>query len=100
MKRLRNLLWVLLILAAVGAIVAAGIVPRLRDRKVLRDQTELNAEPAVAVIHPKRATSAEEIVLPGNIQAFVDAPIYARTNGYLRRWYFDIGAKVNKGALL
>jgi RND family efflux transporter MFP subunit len=58
------------------------------------------APPPINVIHPSRAAHAEEIVLPGNIQAFIDAPIYARTNGYLKRWYFDIGARVKSGALL
>jgi RND family efflux transporter MFP subunit len=100
MKRLRNVLLLALVLAAVAAIVAGGIVPRLRGRKVLQKQTELSAEPAVAVFHPKLAEPAEEISLPGNVQAFVDSPIYARTNGYLRHWYFDIGSHVRKGALL
>jgi RND family efflux transporter MFP subunit len=54
----------------------------------------------VAVIHPTRAAPSEEVVLPGNIQAFIDAPIYARTNGYLKRWYFDIGVRVKQGQLL
>lgn len=100
MKRLRNLLLLVLVLAAVAAIVAGGIVPRLRERRVLQHQTELSAEPAVAVLQPDLAAPAEEITLPGNMQAFVESPIYARTNGYLKHWYFDIGAHVRKGALL
>ena len=55
---------------------------------------------SVTVVHPKRAAPAQEIVLPGNMQAFIDAPIYARTNGYLKKWYVDIGARVKKGQLL
>jgi RND family efflux transporter MFP subunit len=58
------------------------------------------AVPSVSIIHPKRAASEEEIVLPGDIRPFMDAPIYARTNGYLRRWYVDIGAHVRAGQLL
>ena len=52
------------------------------------------------MIHPKRGELKDEIALPGNIQAFVDAPIYARTSGYLKKWYFDIGARVKTGRLL
>ena len=58
------------------------------------------AVPTVAVIHPKRGATAEEVVLPGNAQAYVATPIYARTNGYLKIWYFDIGAHVKAGQLL
>ena len=56
--------------------------------------------PAVSLAQPKRGAPQEEIVLPGNIQAFIDAPIYARTNGYLKRWYVDIGGRVKTGQLL
>ncbi len=58
------------------------------------------AAPTVLVIQPKRGAPSQEILLPGNIQAFVDAPIYARTNGYLKRWYFDIGSHIKQGQLL
>jgi RND family efflux transporter MFP subunit len=54
----------------------------------------------VNVVHPEVSSPIQEIALPGNIQAFTDSPIYARTNGYLTRWYFDIGARVKKGDLL
>ena len=87
-----------LIIAAV--VVTSGIIPRLRARQALRQQTDIAAEPVVTVVYPKREAPAEEVVLPGNIQAFIDAPIYARTNGYLKRWYFDIGAHVRRGQLL
>jgi RND family efflux transporter MFP subunit len=82
------------------AIVVAGVVPRLRAKAALRVETNSLAVPEVAVIQPKRGSAAQEIVLPGNIQAFIDAPIYARTNGYLKVWYSDIGAHVKKGQLL
>ncbi|MFZ3215761.1 MAG: efflux RND transporter periplasmic adaptor subunit [Candidatus Acidiferrales bacterium] len=87
-------------LIVVAAIVVTGIVPRLRARDKLVKETNNLAVPAVGVIQPKRGAPAEEIVLPGNIQAFIDAPIYARTNGYLKVWYSDIGAHVKKGQLL
>ncbi len=98
--RVKSIFGVLLVLAAVAALVALGVIPRLRARQALREETTRSAEPTVSVVHPTLAAPAEEIVLPGNIQAFIDAPIYARTNGYLRHWYFDIGARVRKGQLL
>jgi RND family efflux transporter MFP subunit len=55
---------------------------------------------AVSVVSPKRTTPAQEIILPGNVQPFITSPIYARTNGYLKKWYFDIGAHVKQGQLL
>ena len=58
------------------------------------------AIPTVTVVHPKRGAAAEEIVLPGNAQAYVATPIYARTSGYLKSWNFDIGAHVKAGQLL
>jgi RND family efflux transporter MFP subunit len=54
----------------------------------------------VAVVYPTLGSASEEITLPGNAQPYIDAPIYARTSGYLRKWYYDIGAHVRKGALL
>ena len=100
MARLRTLAVLVIVLAAAAYAVVSGIIPRLRAREVLRQQTDYLAAPPVTVMRPKKESSAEEIVLPGNIQAFIDAPIYARTNGYLRRWYFDIGARVKQGQLL
>jgi RND family efflux transporter MFP subunit len=100
MKRFRSLLLLLVVLAIVVLVVAGGIVPRLHQQQALKRYTEIAAEPAVTVTHPKLGNPAEEVVLPGNIQAFVDAPIYARTSGYLKAWYFDMGAHVKKGQLL
>ncbi len=90
----------LVVLLIVAGVVASGIIPRLRARQALKEQTDVSAQPTVTIFHPERAAPAEEVVLPGNIQAFIDAPIYARTNGYLKRWYFDIGARVKQGQLL
>ena len=100
MKRLRLLIVLLLVLAVVALVVAAGIMPRLHQRQALKQETVVAAEPVVTVTHPKPGNPAEEVVLPGNIQAFTDAPIYARTSGYLKAWYFDIGAHVKQGQLL
>ena len=58
------------------------------------------ARPAVSVVSPKQTAPAQEIILPGNVQPFTTSPIYARTNGYLKKWYFDIGAHVKQGQLL
>ncbi len=100
MTRFRAFLALVIVLAIAAVVVASGIIPRLRARQVLRQQTDVAAEPTVAVIHPTREAPSEEVILPGNIQAFIDAPIYARTSGYLKHWYFDIGAHVKQGQLL
>lgn len=90
----------ILVMIIVAGIVIAGVVPRLKARAALRTETHEQAVPTVSVIHPKKGAPQQEIVLPGNMQPFTDAPIYARTNGYLKKWYFDIGAHVKSGQLL
>ncbi len=90
----------LILVAVVALLVVSGIVPRLRSRKALAAETNDLAAPTVLVVQPKRGAPSQEIQLPGNIQAFVDAPIYARTNGYIKHWYFDIGTHVKQGQLL
>lgn len=93
--------WIaVLVLAMIAVIVIAGVVPRMKARAALRVETNDLAIPTVSVIHPKRGAPQQEIVLPGNIQAFIDSPIYARTSGYLKKWYADIGAHVKAGQLL
>jgi RND family efflux transporter MFP subunit len=89
-----------LIILILAAIVIAGVVPRLKARAALRVETYDLAIPNVATIHPRMGAPQQEIVLPGNMQAFIDSPIYARTNGYLKQWYVDIGARVKSGELL
>ena len=86
-------------LAVTGALTS-GILPRVTARTTLRKETAQMAVPTVAVIRPERTAQAEEIVLPANVQAFISAPIYARTSGYLKKWYADIGAHVKQGQLL
>lgn len=85
---------------AVAGIVYWGIASRNKNSATLTRETQAMAVPTVSVIHPRRASPSQEIVLPANIQAFTDSPIYARTNGYLKRWYVDIGAHVKAGQLL
>src|SRR5690242_1929145 len=78
-------------LLVVAAIVVAGIVPRMRAEKELKATTDELAVPTVVVTQPREGAPQTEIVLPGNIEAFTDSPIYSRTNGYLKKWYADIG---------
>lgn len=89
---------ILLLAALLFAIL--GIVPRLRARTALQKQTDALAAPSVVVARPSMGAPAEGVVLPGNVQAYTDSGIYARTDGYLKKWYFDIGARVRKGQLL
>ena len=96
----RLVLFAVAFLVVVAVIVAAGIIPRQRARAALRQETDAMAIPIVRVVPLKRAPAAEEIVLPANVLAFTDAPIYARTNGYLKKWYADIGTRVKAGQLL
>jgi RND family efflux transporter MFP subunit len=85
---------------AVAAIFGWGVWSRIKDRTILASETAQVARPAVSVVSPKRTAPAQEVILPGNVQPFITSPIYARTNGYLRKWYFDIGAHVKQGQLL
>src|SRR5271169_4872161 len=94
--------WWIAVLAfvIVVAIVVSGILPRINARAALEKETAEMAIPTVSVIRPTRGAPAQEVVLPANVQAYIDAPIYARTNGYLKHWYADIGAHVKAGQLL
>jgi RND family efflux transporter MFP subunit len=92
------LLLVLLVVAVILAVT--GIVPRLRARTTLQKQTDSLAAPDVLVQKPTQGQPTQELILPGTTQAYTDSPIYARTNGYLKKWYFDIGAHVRQGQLL
>jgi len=85
---------------ALGFGIHNGIRARAMASEALTRATDQAATSIVKVVYPKLAAPVEEIVLPGNTQAFTDSPIYARTSGYLTRWYFDIGARVKKGDLL
>ncbi|HET7104194.1 MAG TPA: efflux RND transporter periplasmic adaptor subunit [Terracidiphilus sp.] len=95
--------------AVIGAIIvvliavvlaAAGILARMHSDDVLARATRELAAPTVLALPARQGAPVNEFVLPGNVTAFTDSPIYARTSGYLTHWYFDIGAHVKKGALL
>jgi RND family efflux transporter MFP subunit len=87
-------------LALLALVIYSGIHSRAVTEARLEQRTEQAAIPTVDVIFPREGAPTQDIVLPGNTQAFSDSPIYARTSGYLKRWYFDIGAHVQKGQLL
>jgi RND family efflux transporter MFP subunit len=85
---------------ALGLFIYFGIHGRLEAASSLQNATERAAVSDVGVVHPKAAAPIDEVILPGATQPFVNSPIYARTNGYLVKWFYDIGAKVKKGDLL
>lgn len=96
----KAILLVLVLLIVAVLLAATGIVPRLRARTTLQRQTEALATPDVITAKPTLGQPSQEVVLPGNIYAYKDSPLYARTNGYLKKWYFDIGAHVKQGQIL
>lgn len=97
----RTAIAVLVVLFIAGVIIAVtGIVQRKHAGRALASETNALAAPDVTLSKAKMGSPTSEVVLPGNMLAFEDAPIYARTNGYLSHWYFDIGAHVRKGQLL
>ncbi|MGC2460561.1 MAG: efflux RND transporter periplasmic adaptor subunit [Steroidobacteraceae bacterium] len=85
---------------AICGVAAAGIGLRLHAQTEVRQWTEEQAIPTVAVVSPKPGAKSEVLVLPGNVRAYIEAPIYARVSGYLLHWYFDIGAHVRAGQVL
>ena len=95
----RWLIVALLVLGVIG-VLAAEIRSRVKAATNLRAVTSQMAVPSVSVVLPKQTEPAQEIVLPGNVQPYISSPIYARTDGYLKKWYFDIGAHVKAGDLL
>ncbi|HTC34277.1 MAG TPA: efflux RND transporter periplasmic adaptor subunit [Bryobacteraceae bacterium] len=102
-SKARTLHVVLLLLVAVvivAGVVFFGINARIQTAAAVKETTRELAIPAVAIIHPKPGAVKNEVVLPGNIQAFTDAPIYARSSGYLKQWNVDIGGHVKAGQVL
>uniref|UniRef100_E6PX20 Efflux transporter, RND family, MFP subunit n=1 Tax=mine drainage metagenome TaxID=410659 RepID=E6PX20_9ZZZZ len=91
---------VVILLLVLGGLAILGIVPRIRAQATLKQKTAELAIPAVIAAPPTPGKPVEDIVLPGNVTAYTDSPIYARTPGYLIHWYYDIGAHVKKNALL
>jgi RND family efflux transporter MFP subunit len=96
----RGLIIGLVVAVLVAGVLIFGIRSRVNAEASLRTVTQQMAVPSVSVVLPKATASAEEVILPGNIQPFISSPIYARTDGYLKAWYFDIGAHVKTGQLL
>ncbi len=97
----RRWLGLAIALIAIAALLVSGILSRVRARTTLKAETAQVALTAVSVVSPKQTAPAQEkIILPGNVQPFITSPIYARTNGYLRKWYVDIGGRVKQGQLL
>ncbi len=94
--------WAGLLVAALvlAGIVIYGIHVRSQADVTLTKENKADAVPEVKVIHAKSNAGSGTITLPGNTQPYVDTPIYSRTNGYLKKWYFDIGAHVRKGQLM
>jgi membrane fusion protein, multidrug efflux system len=96
--RRRSILWTAA--ALVFAALALGVVPRLLARRALAQQTVALAEPTVSVIRPQPAPALQEVLLPGDVEAYRQTPIYARASGYLKKWTVDIGGRVRAGQLL
>jgi RND family efflux transporter MFP subunit len=87
-------------LTAVVVLVTWGEAHRLMARNALRRSAAAESTLTVVTVRPTRADGAENLVLPGTVQAYSESPIYARTSGYLKSWYTDIGTTVRKGELL
>ena len=86
--------------AGLAFLIFSGVRSRLEDGQRLEQKVRSSAIPRVEVNHPKAGSTAQEIELPATTEAFTEAPIYARTSGYLKQWFFDIGAHVKRGQLL
>jgi len=91
---------VMLVVVVLALSGAASMFSRIRAGHALAKETEIDSVPTVSVVHPMAEKPDEELVLPGSLQAYEESPIFARTSGYLLRWYKDIGSHVNKGELL
>jgi RND family efflux transporter MFP subunit len=90
------------VIVVIAALILAvwGIASRIHSRSELRKNTAENAVLTVVTAKPQLSDAGNELVLPGIVQAYIESPIYARTNGYVKIWYTDIGARVHKGQLL
>jgi RND family efflux transporter MFP subunit len=97
-ERTRGYIYIVIVIVLLLAVW--GIFSRLHARSNLREQAQEAAIPVVVITKPKGGPASDKLVLPGNVQAFYEAPIYARTNGYLKTWHTDIGTSVKQGELL
>jgi RND family efflux transporter MFP subunit len=96
----RRWLTAVVVFLAVAGILVSGILRRVRARAAVSSETAALAVPVVNVVSPQATAPSNELVLPGNVEPYMTAPIYARTNGYVKKWYVDIGGRVKKGQLL
>jgi RND family efflux transporter MFP subunit len=96
----RNWLAAVIIFLAVAGVLVSGILWRVRAHATVSAETAAMAVPLVNVVSPQRTAPSHDLVLPGNVEPYMTAPIYSRTNGYLKKWYVDIGGRVKKGQLL
>lgn len=98
----KSSLFLVFLVVVIALVISGGFLmfQRRSEYQALASNTEALAVPTVAVIHPTAEPGDENLVLPGTLQAYVESPIYARTNGYLKKWYHDIGSRVSKGELL
>jgi RND family efflux transporter MFP subunit len=96
----KALVGVAIVLIVAAVLAGVGTLRRHQADNVLATTTTELAAPTVIVAAPKAGSPVDSFILPGNVTSYTDLPIYARTAGYLTRWYFDIGARVKKGALL
>ena len=99
-KLLKSLMAAIAVLAAGIAVYFLAIVPRVQNNQQLQAAAAAASKRAVTVVEPTQTSSAPELNLPGNVHANQQTSVYARIDGYIQRWYFDIGARVQQGQLL
>src|SRR5258708_258744 len=92
--------WFLIIFFIFLVLGVSAVSQRMSEHKALAQQTEQMAVPYVSVIRATPIDTNSEMMLPGSLKPNVESPIYARTNGYLKKWYKDIGSHVEKGEIL
>ena len=95
----KSKLFLFLVLGVLALLILGAItlLQRRTQYRALANETEKMAVPTVSVVHPTLEPGQEDLVLPSTTQAYVESPIYARTNGYLKKWYHDIGSRVRQG---
>jgi RND family efflux transporter MFP subunit len=92
--------YMVIALLLVAAVLVYGMWSRLNAERSLRTEISQTAITPVSIVLPQREAPDQDIILPGNVQPYITSPIYSQTTGYLKKWYFDIGAHVRKGQLL
>ncbi len=96
----RNWLVAIIALALAAILLGSGIWSRVHSAADLQKTTAAMAMPSVSVVKPQSQAPLQEVTLPGAVESYINSPIYSRTNGYLKKWYVDIGAHVKQGELL